>query len=164
MAALRRLAARAAERFQTWWQRQAVAGVLLVVCAVIGLAAIGFAVAAGFLALGVAMPAWAAALITAGILLLLALIAGLIANAYARKPLPRHADPARTRQTEVPPVELATRMGRSLGENLSRRGVRSADVVVAALVAGIALGVAPALRERFGREDDETRERPRQRR
>ena len=164
MAVLQRLAARAAERFQTWWQHQAVAGILLVVCAVITLAAIGFAVAAGFLALGVAMPAWAAALITAGILLVLALIAGLVASAYARRSLPQRADPAPARQAEVPPVELATRMGRSLGENLSRRGVRSGDVVIAALVAGVALGVAPALRERFGREDDEARERPRQRR
>lgn len=161
MAALQRLAARAAERFQTWWQHQAVAGVLLVVCAVIGLAAVGFAVAAGFLALGVAVPAWAAALITAGILAVLALIAGLIANSYARKPLPQSAAPAPRAETEPPPVELATRMGRSLGENLSRRGVRSGDVVVAALVAGVALGIAPALRERFSREDDEERRRQR---
>jgi len=153
---LQRLVARAAERFQTWWQHQAIAAVLLGVCAVIGLAAIGFAIAAGVLALGVAMPSWAAALIIAGILLVLALIAGLIANGYAGRPLPQRAGrPAATSQADLPSVELASRMGRSLGENLSRRGVRSTDVLVAALVAGIALGVAPALRERFGRDDDD---------
>jgi len=158
-----RLAARIAERFQAWWQHQAVAAVLLVVCAAIGLAAIGFAVMAGYLALSVAMPAWAAALVTAGILLLLALIAGLVANSYARRPLRRPATPP-ARQTEAPPVELASRMGRSLGENLSRRGVRSTDVVIAALVAGVALGVAPALRERFGQADDDEDRQPGRRR
>jgi len=151
---LHRLAARIAERVQTWWQHQAVAAVLLVVCAVIALAAIGFAVASAYLALSVAMPAWAAALVTAGTLLVLALIAGLVANSYARRPLRRPATSA-ARQPKAPPVELASRMGRSLGENLSRRGVRSTDVVIAALVAGVALGVAPALRDRFGNSDND---------
>ncbi|HKL61908.1 MAG TPA: phage holin family protein [Woeseiaceae bacterium] len=160
---VRRLAAHAAERFQTWWQRQAVAAVLLVVCAVIGLAAIGFAVAAGFLALGVAMPPWGAALLTAGILALLALVAGLIAGSYARRPLPGRSRPVRDEEEEPSSVELASSVGRSLGENLNRRGVRSTDVVVAALVAGVALGVAPALRERLGRGDEPRRERRRNR-
>ncbi|WP_405235693.1 phage holin family protein [Lentisalinibacter orientalis] len=168
MEGLHRLADRIAVRFQTWWQHQAVAAVLLVACAVIALAAIGFAVMSGYLALSVAMPAWAAALVTAGSLLVLALIAGLVANSYARQPL-RQRDGPRSRQShgrqpETPPVELATRMGRSLGENLSRRGVRSTDVVIAALVAGIALGVAPALRERFGSPDDDDERRPERRR
>ncbi|HZX24184.1 MAG TPA: phage holin family protein [Woeseiaceae bacterium] len=163
MEGLQRLAARIGERFQTWWQHQAVAAVLLVVCAVIALAAIGFAVTSGYLALKVAMPAWAAALVTAGTLLVLALIAGVVANSYARRPL---REPARSpgREPEAPPVELASRMGRSLGENLSRRGVRSTDVVIAALVAGVALGVAPALRERFGSADEEERRAGRRRR
>jgi hypothetical protein len=155
-----------------------VAALLLVACAVIALAAIGFAVMSGYLALSVAMPAWAAALVTAGTLLVLALIAGLVANRYARQPLRRpdgpqarrshgrqsHGRQSHGRQPETPPVELATRMGRSLGENLSRRGVRSTDVVIAALVAGVALGVAPALRERFGSTDDDEERRPERRR
>lgn len=168
MEGLHRLAARIAERFQTWWQHQAVAAVLLAVSAVIALAAVGFAVMSGYLALSVAMPAWAAALVTAGTLLVLALIAGLVANSYARRPLRRpdssRAREPRARQPETPPVELASRMGRSLGENLSRRGVRSTDVVIAALVAGVALGVAPALRERFGSTDDDEERRPERRR
>ena len=168
MEGLQRLAARIAERFQTWWQHQAVAAVLLAVCAVIVLAAIGFAVTSGYLALRVAMPAWAAALVTAGTLLVLALIAGRVANSYARRPLRRpdgpHARQPHARPDEPSPVELASRMGRSLGENLSRRGVRSTDVVIAALVAGVALGVAPALRERFGSKDDDEERRPVRRR
>ncbi|WP_405224815.1 phage holin family protein [Lentisalinibacter sediminis] len=168
MEGLHRLAARIAERFRTWWQHQAVAAVLLAVCAVIALAAIGFAVMSGYLALSIAMPAWAAALVTAGTLLVLALIAGLVANRYARQPLRQPHGPqarqSRDRRPETPPVELAARMGRSLGENLNRRGVRSADVVIAALVAGVALGVAPALRERFGSTDDDEERQPERRR
>lgn len=151
MAGISTYAARIGERFRLWWQHQAVAGILLTVCAAIVLAALGFGAYSGYLGLRTVLAPWAAALAMAGVLLLLALVAAIVANAYSKRPVhtPRRAEPDLENRI---PVEIASRMGRDLGRNLGRRGVRVSDIAIAAMIAGVALGAAPALRERFGQD------------
>ena len=157
------LAAGAAGRFETWWQHRVVSAILMAVCAIIGLAALGFAVWAAYLGLQLVLPGWGAALIIAGVLAVLALIAGSIARQHATQSVPPSAqEPIRLFKVEASaeaeagtPVDLAHRLGEDLGKTLAGHGVRPMHLALAALLAGVVVGATPSLRHSLGgRQDD----------
>jgi NADH:ubiquinone oxidoreductase subunit 6 (subunit J) len=149
------LAAGAVDRLDTWWHQRVFAAVLMLVCAMIALAALGFAVWAAYLGLQMVIPAWAAALVMTGVLAVAALIAGSIARRESQRNVPASSahEPIRLFEVESSleaesgsPAALAHRLGQDLGETLAGHGVRPMHLALAALLAGVVVGATPSLR------------------
>ena len=136
----------------TAWSHALIARTLLLMllgCAVVGGTA--FIAIGTYLSLSEALTAWAAGLIVGGAILILSLIVAWIAWLYTRKPKQPQAPnqpPAQSAEAQAM-VDTAAHRGEVVGASLSKSGIRTTDVMIAALVAGTILGGSPALRNRL---------------
>lgn len=122
---------------------------------VLGLSLWAFTVAAAltgliFLLLGwyrslaATMASWQASAIVGSTVLLLAVIGLLSAALVIRRPGVSSRDPASGRETG----DSAGRPAAAVSEAIAKSGIRTSDLVLAALIAGMVLGASPRLRER----------------
>jgi hypothetical protein len=127
---------------------------LIAFCAVAALGGVGFIAVGVYVSLCESLSAWLSGLIVGGAILLPALIAMLILRYSMRnnaKSQARPSDPGPA-EMESAQVDNITHLGEVVGSAMSKRGVRTTDVMIAALVAGTVLGAAPALRRRRHRQ------------
>jgi len=151
------LAAQKAKKVLAWWRRSVTGAVLLVFCGVVALGGLGFVAMGSYTSLREALEPWKAGLIVGMGTLLLSLIGALIVWIVMLR-----QKPATTDSTQVPPeeaeIDTITHLGESIGASLFKNGIRTTDVVIAALVAGTVLGASPALRDRLLRRRQSTSE------
>jgi hypothetical protein len=103
---------------------------------------------------------WKAGVIIGVVAILLSLIGGLIVwLAMLRKSLSRPVG-AKQAPSEENDVDAVTHLGETIGASLFKNGIRTTDIMVAALVAGTVLGASPALRDRLLRRRRGSAERP----
>lgn len=149
--------AAAGARVRDLWRRGLATAALSLVLALLAVGGAGFLALAVYFALAQVMAPWSAALIVGGILLGVALIGALGAWLVWRqrygaiRSQPEPADEGAPGEARERRVDMARRLGEDLGRSLGHRGVRTSDVVMAALVAGAVLGASPALRDRLFR-------------
>lgn len=153
----------AAARFLTarlWLRRSAAWAAVAAFLGLLLVAGLGFIVVGAYLSLRAEYSPWEAGLIVGGTLLLLALIGALISwLIFARQSFVRPLPPL---QVSVPPpaavapamvdpaVTNLVQLGERLGSSLRGSRIRTVDVMIGALVAGIILGGSPELRQRVG--------------
>jgi hypothetical protein len=121
----------------------------------LGLAAlsgVGFIAVGSYLSLSDTLVPWAAGLIVGSGLLVLSLFGTWIALLYSRKATQAQTpekQPAEENTQAQTMVDTAAHLGEIVGASFGRSGIRTTDVVIAALVAGTILGASPALRKRL---------------
>jgi hypothetical protein len=128
-----------------------VEAILIAFCGLAVLVGVGFIAAGGYLSLRQSFSPWLSGLVVGGVILFLAFFAILMLwlsmrnKGAAQEPPPPRPEPPELGSSRVNDV---TQLGEAVGRQLSERGVRVTDVVIAALVAGAVLGARPALRQR----------------
>jgi hypothetical protein len=142
------LAAQKTRQVLAWWQRSVTGTVLLVFCGISALGGLGFVAVGSYVSLCNQLEPWKAGLIVGVVIVLLALVGALIVWVVVLRK--QHEQPA---ATQAPPeqvdIDTIAHLGETIGAAIFKNGVRTSDVVIAALVAGTVLGASPALRERL---------------
>jgi hypothetical protein len=100
------------------------------------------------LSLSEAMAAWQAGLIVGGDVLVWSLICALSARLIVRRRKPTPPCNRNPSEADAARIDSIARLGETIGASMNRHGIRMADVMIGALVAGTVLGASPALRER----------------
>jgi ABC-type nitrate/sulfonate/bicarbonate transport system permease component len=97
------------------------------------------------------MQPWEAGLIIGGVILLLSVLGIWITiavwNKRTQTQLPEK--PALSTGESQASVDSVAHLGEIVGASLSKSGIRTTDVMIAALVAGTILGASPSLRRRL---------------
>jgi hypothetical protein len=145
----RGLAAQKAQQARAWWRRSVVATGLLVFCSLTALSGLGFIAVGGYIALSETFTPWEAGLIVGGAILVLSLVGALIARFVVLRRKPAQPSGAQMPRPEEAYVDAITHLGETIGAGLFKNGIRTTDIVIAALVAGTVLGASPALRDRL---------------
>ncbi len=154
------------DRIRALWRRGLATAAVGLLLALLATGGAGFLAVAAYLALAQVTAPWGAALIVGGTLLGVALLGALglwlaLRDGHAAAPSrPPPAAAGAPADAGEQPVDMAVRLGGDLGRRLGRRGVRTPEVMLGALVVGTVLGASPALRDRLFRTADV---RPRQR-
>lgn len=97
-----------------------------------------------YLSLAEKMPSWEAGMIVGGGVVLLAVI-WLIVIAQQGKDPPFKANNASEQASDDPTAQL----GSMIGDIVAKSNVKSSDIVLATLIAGLVLGASPSLRRRI---------------
>jgi hypothetical protein len=132
-------------------KRRLVETSLVAFCGLTGLGGLVFIAVGGYLSLSDLYSPWLSGLIVGGVILALS-IAGALSLWLAMR---GHTAPKRGRSRASPSeqtqVDNVAYLGEIIGAHLSRQGIRTIDVMLAALAAGIALSASPAVRTRLRR-------------
>jgi hypothetical protein len=136
---------------QTKAKRRIVETGLMVFCGLTGLGGLIFIAVGGYLSLSDLYSPWLSGLIIGGVILALSLVGALLLWLAMRG----HTVPKRGRSRGSPSertqVDNVAYLGEIIGAHLSRQGIRTIDVMLAALAAGIALSASPTVRTRLRR-------------
>lgn len=142
----------ASAQLRVWGRRRMLEALLMILCGLAILGGLSFIAVGGYLSLRLHYAPWLSGLIVGAILLLLATGTALLTRRCLRadvQPAPsapaREATPQRSGQAQI---DNAEHLGEVIGRHVSRKGIRSTDVLLAALAAGTVLSAAPALRRR----------------
>ncbi|MCG6969048.1 MAG: hypothetical protein LJE85_04685 [Gammaproteobacteria bacterium] len=145
------IVARGVKRLTTWYHSIMARTLILVLCGWAALGGLGFIAVGSYLSLSEVFVPWVAGLIVGCGILLLSLLGAWLTILYWRStPQPQAPIEPPEENTEAQTlVDTATHLGEIVGASLSKSGIRTTDVMIAALVAGTILGASPALRERL---------------
>lgn len=142
---------RGIKHFKTWSYSVIVRAIVLILFGIAGLSGVGFIVAGSYLSLSEVLVPWAAGLIVGCGLLIVSLLGAWITVASWQKTtqnqLPEKSDRNNTSIQNT--VETAEHLGEIVGARFSKSGIRTIDVMIAALAAGTILGAGPSLRKRL---------------
>jgi hypothetical protein len=144
---------------RAWWRRSVAAMALMVFLGLTALGCLAFVSVGVYDSLREILPAWQAGLIVGGGLVAIALLVTLIVVLVILK----WSKKAGRAEKKPPPVQEQlddiAHLGETIGASLGK-GVRTTDVMIAALVAGTVLGASPALRDRLFRRRRCSHDRP----
>lgn len=143
-----------------WLRRSAAWAAVAAFLGLLLAAGLGFIVVGGYLSLRAEYSPWESGLMVGGTLLLLALIGALVSWLILTRQ--SAARPSIAPELSVPPpAEIAptlvdpavanfVQLGEQVSATLRGSGIKTVDVMIGALVAGIVLGGSPGLRSRVG--------------
>ena len=131
-----------------WRQHLVVAGVVAF-CALAALGGLGFIAAGSYFSLRQGMAAWQAGLIVGGGVLVLSLIGALSARFFVHRRAATQQSSTNQPAPETVRIDSIAHLGETLGASVSKHGIRMADVMIGAMIAGTLLGASRALRERL---------------
>lgn len=143
------LAAQKAQKVLAWWKRGVAGTVLLVFCGLIALCGVGFIAFGSYISLTESLPPWKAGFIVGIVSVLLSIIGALVVWLRVLRRQGDQSASARQESAQESDVDTIAHLGETIGASLFKNGIRTTDVVIAALVAGTVLGASPALRERL---------------
>lgn len=124
------------------WRRRMVARGIVAFCALIAFGGLAFIAVGSYLSLSERMVPWKAGLIVGGGVLVLSVIGVLAAWLFVHRRKSQHAPNAAG-------IDGIARLGEAIGASIGKQGIRTADIVIVALIAGAVLGASSALRERL---------------
>lgn len=145
-----------------WLRRSAAWAAVAAFLGLLLVAGLGFIVVGGYLSLRAEYSPWEAGLMVGGTLLLLALIGALVSwLILTRQPNARPLPSIAPELSVPPPAEIAptlvdpavanlVQLGERVSASLRGSGIKTVDVMIGALVAGVVLGGSPGLRSRVG--------------
>lgn len=134
---------------------------LALFAALAALEGLAVVIAGGYASLLSSLPPWAAGLVAGGLVILVALAALLLVVHSLRRSAPAdredgrpvHAGRRAAAGTDAPSVPGV--LGAAAAELIGRNPVKPRDIALIALMAGVALGISPALRRQvFGHGKD----------
>jgi hypothetical protein len=143
--------ARSIKRFSDWSYSFIATAIVLTLCGIAAIGGLGFVAVGGYSSLIETLEPWAAGLIVGGVILLLSLLGIWVTIAFWKKRThtqPPEKPPLTTAEAQTT-VDTAARLGEFMGSRLSKSGIRTTDVTIAALVAGTILGASPSIRKRL---------------
>ena len=149
------LAAQNTQKVVAWWRRGVVGTVLLGFCGLAALGGLGFIGAGSYASLSETLEPWKAGLIVGIVALLLSLIGALLVWIFLLRKESTQASAPKPASDEFD-VDTIAHLGETIGASLFKNGIRTTDIMLAALVAGTVLGASPALRERLLRRKRST--------
>jgi hypothetical protein len=151
-------ASRETQKVERWWLNRMVIIGAIALCGLVAVTGLTFLAYAAYISLLDVVTPSMAGVIVGCILLVLSLLGALGTWLWARHIRKQEQQP---RQTTISPsvssppgerqvpVDTITIMGETIGASLNKNGIRTFDVMIAALVAGTVLGASPALRHRL---------------
>jgi hypothetical protein len=131
------------------WRQRLVATGVIALCVLAAFGGLVFIAVGSYLSLSEVMAPWQAGLIVGGGVLMLSLIGALSARLMVRRRKPAPPSNKNPSAADAARIDSIARLGETIGASMSRHGIRMADVMIGALVAGTLLGASPALRERL---------------
>lgn len=142
---------RGIKHFKTWSYSFIVRAIVLALFGIAGLSGVGFIVAGSYLSLSEILVPWAAGLIVGCGLLVISLMGAWITIVSWQKTTQEQTPdkPDRSYSATQNTVETAEQIGEIVGARFSKSGIRTIDVMIAALVAGTILGAGPSVRKRL---------------
>ncbi|MGD8592352.1 MAG: hypothetical protein PVG20_07610 [Thioalkalispiraceae bacterium] len=147
----RDIAARGVKRLTAWYHSLIARTLILALCGWAALGGLGFVAVGSYLSLSEVFVPWVAGLIVGCGILLLSLLGAWLTLLYWRRTTQPESpiEPPMENAEAQTMVDTAAHLGEIVGESLSKSGIRTTDVMIAALVAGTVLGASPALRDRL---------------
>lgn len=139
------------KRVSAWFHSLIARTLLFAFCGLTAFSGMGFIAIGSYISLREALVPWAAGLIVGLGMLLLSLLGSWFTLLYLRKNAPSQTPPkSATEDSEIRTrIDNVAHLGEIVGASLSKSGIRTTDVMIAALVAGTILGASPALRDRL---------------
>jgi len=129
-------------------KRRMVETTLLVLCCLAALGSLIFIAVGTYLSLSEFYAPWLSGLIVGGGIMALAIAASVVLWLFMRRDTVPRQSSSREEGTEKDWVDNAAYLGEIIGRHLNRRGIRTLDVMIAALAAGAVLGAGSAIRTR----------------
>ena len=142
-------AAQMTENVRAWWRRGIVVTVWLVFCGLVAVSGLAFIAVGSYLSLSEVVAPWAAGLIIGATLVVLSAIGSLIVRYFVLRQNAGESSGSGKSSVREADVDTIAHLGETIGASLIKNGIRTTDVMIAALVAGAVLGASPALRNRL---------------
>jgi hypothetical protein len=132
-------------------KRQMVETTLLVFCGLAALGSLVFIAVGAYLSLREFYAPWLSGIIVGGGVMALSIAGSLALWLFMRRDTVPKQDSFREERSEKDWVDNAAYLGEIIGRHLNRRGIRTMDVMIAALAAGVVLGAGSAIHTRMRR-------------
>lgn len=136
-------------------KRRTVKAALFLFCGLAAMGSLAFIAVGTYVSLREYFTPWLSGLIIGGAILALSIVGSLVLWLFMGREADLERNPTGQSETEQARLDNAAYLGEIIGRQLSRRGIRTTDVMIAALVAGAVLGVGPVLRSRRRHRHDD---------
>lgn len=134
---------------RAWCRRRVAEMGLMIFFGLATLGGLGFIAVGAYVSAREAYAPWLAGLMVGAAIVILAVIAGLIVHRITQRRSPSGPPPAPPTKANQVQIDNAAHLGELIGGHVSQRGIRTTDVAIAALVAGVILNTGPAVRKRL---------------